>query len=122
MVTQEQRLVSPLAIVNGTLRGILNRENISLWLVDGLWTVVGNVRGILACGLAWWGAAYAPLHCNPLYTHPSPSPFRFPLGTAVIFKTQTSSYSLWGIQQRAEPCLSKQLGVVAFPSPEHHCY
>ena len=81
-------MVSPLAIANGTLRGILDSENCCIMANRGtvdLW--FGNVRGIIACGLAWWRAAHAPLHRAPLYTHISPSSLRFPLGTVVIFKT-----------------------------------
>ena len=48
MVTQAKYVVSPLAIANGTLRGILVSENCCL--VDGRWTVD---RGLGTYGELW---------------------------------------------------------------------
>ena len=87
-VAQEYYVESLLAIANGTLRGIRHSEN--CYIVASCWTVYlwfGEVRGIMARGRAWWGAACAPLHPTLLYTHLSPSSLSFRLGTAVISKT-----------------------------------
>ena len=81
-------MVSPLAIANGTFRGILDSENCCI--VPGRWTVdcgLGTYGGLWLVGRRGGEQLMPPIHRTPLYTHLTPSSVRFLLGTAVIFKT-----------------------------------